>query len=118
DVTSGANPLTVNFSSDGSRHPASLPITYSWDFGDGNTSTEENPVHTYTVNGQYTATLVVSDGEKTATSTVTVTVGNSLPVVTVTFPDDGGFFEWGDQVRYEVVVNDPDGEFICENVTV
>ncbi|MDH6181903.1 cytochrome c [Microbacteriaceae bacterium SG_E_30_P1] len=118
DVTSGGNPLEVQFSSDGSRHPAGLPITYSWDFGDGATSTEENPVHTYTVNGQYTATLTVSDGERTGQSTVTVTVGNAMPEVSVVFPDNGGFFEWGDQVRYEIVVNDPDGEFICENVTV
>ncbi len=118
DVTSGGNPLEVAFSSEGSRHPASLPITYAWDFGDGATSTEANPTHTYTVNGQYTATLTVSDGERTGQATVTITVGNDVPVVSIDFPDDGGFFEWGDQVRYEVSVNDPDGEFNCDNVTV
>ena len=34
---------------------------YSWDFGDGNTSMEENPVHTYTGDGDYTVTLTASD---------------------------------------------------------
>ena len=34
--------------------------TYSWDFGDGNTSGEENPNHTYDSNGDYTVTLTVT----------------------------------------------------------
>lgn len=33
------------------------PDTWSWDFGDGNTSTEQNPVHLYEDNGTYTITL-------------------------------------------------------------
>ncbi|GAB4295057.1 MAG: hypothetical protein Kow0068_19820 [Marinilabiliales bacterium] len=35
--------------------------TWLWDFGDGNTSTLENPTHTYTSNGTYTVTLTVSN---------------------------------------------------------
>ncbi|MEO6759910.1 MAG: PKD domain-containing protein, partial [Saprospiraceae bacterium] len=35
--------------------------TYSWDFGDGTTSTEENPHHTYTHLGQYTVCLFLTD---------------------------------------------------------
>ncbi len=37
-------------------------LSYSWDFGDGNTSTDQNPVHTYSNNGNYTVTLSVSNG--------------------------------------------------------
>lgn len=40
--------------------------TYSWDFGDGNTSTEPNPVHVYEDGGYYTATLTVTGGTGTA----------------------------------------------------
>jgi PKD repeat protein len=35
--------------------------TYLWDFGDGNSSTEENPVHTYADNGLYTVKLTASN---------------------------------------------------------
>lgn len=33
------------------------PTSWAWDFGDGNTSTEQNPLHTYIVEGVYTVTL-------------------------------------------------------------
>jgi PKD repeat protein len=36
--------------------------SWFWDFGDGNTSTDENPVHTYPGNNVYTVTLIVSNG--------------------------------------------------------
>ena len=45
--TSGPAPLEVTFSSAGSNDPEGQPITYSWDFGDGTSSTASNPVHTY-----------------------------------------------------------------------
>lgn len=34
--------------------------SYKWDFGDGATSTDENPVHTYSIKGKYVPTLFVS----------------------------------------------------------
>ncbi len=40
--------------------------TYLWDFGDGETSTEKNPVHMYKDGGYYTATFTVSGGTGTA----------------------------------------------------
>jgi len=36
------------------------PLSYEWDFGDGATSTEENPTHAYAAEGDYTVTLSVS----------------------------------------------------------
>ena len=58
DPTSGKQDLRVEFSNSSLRFNTSL-----WDFGDGNTSTEENPVHTYTTAGTYDVTLsVVGDG--------------------------------------------------------
>ena len=58
--TSGFAPLTVQFNelSTGFVNP----VTYFWDFGDGSTSTERNPAHTYTANTSenYTVTLNVT----------------------------------------------------------
>jgi hypothetical protein len=39
--------------------------TYNWNFGDGVTSTQKNPVHAYSVAGLYTVTLYVTDGSST-----------------------------------------------------
>jgi PKD repeat protein len=38
-----------------------INLTWSWDFGDGNTSTEQNPMHNYSMGGNYTVTLTVTD---------------------------------------------------------
>jgi len=37
------------------------PYSYEWDFGDGNTSTGQNPVHAYKAAGSYTVSLTVTD---------------------------------------------------------
>ena len=66
----GTGPLTVQFSSAGSSDPYGLPLTYSWNFGDGSpVNTTANPSHIYTTNGTYTATLTVSNGTQTGTAT-------------------------------------------------
>jgi PKD repeat protein len=50
-------------------------ITYLWDFGDGTTSTEKDPVHSYSKRGKYTVTLEVNDNDlATDTMQKTVTV--------------------------------------------
>lgn len=55
-------------------------LTYSWNFGDGTSSNEANPEHTYAAAGQYTVRLTVTD-ENTqsdvATARITVPVGDS-----------------------------------------
>ena len=73
--TSGLVPLDVAFSSAGSTDDIAI-VSYSWDFGDGSApSTEENPSHTYTTSGSFTATLTVEDAEGLQdTDTVLITV--------------------------------------------
>jgi alpha-tubulin suppressor-like RCC1 family protein/PKD repeat protein len=58
---SGPPPLQVIFS--GSAAGGFPPYGYAWNFGDGGTSNEPNPTHTYTQPGAYTASLTVTDGE-------------------------------------------------------
>ncbi len=48
--------------------------TYTWDFGDNNTSNEENPVHTYAEDGMYTVILVVSNDCGTSEFSMVVNV--------------------------------------------
>jgi len=55
--TSGAEPLTVNFTD-----LSTDAISWEWDFGDGvGTSTEQNPSYTYNNQGTYTVTLTASN---------------------------------------------------------
>ncbi len=56
--TSGYAPLEVHFTDQ--SIPAGQIDSWSWDFGDGGTSTEQNPVHTYTSPGTYTVSLTVT----------------------------------------------------------
>ena len=60
DRTYGNNPLTVRFT-DKSYNASS----WLWDFGDStNTSTEQNPIHTYTEEGRFTVSLTTNGDEK------------------------------------------------------
>ncbi len=51
--------------------------TYTWVFGDGNSSTEASPTHVYTTNGSYTITLISSNGCGASTQTATINVNTS-----------------------------------------
>ena len=100
DQTQGPVPFTVNFSSAGSSDPEGQPLTYSWDFGDGSTSSAANPQHTYTAAGRYTVRLSVSDGNtSTLASPFTITAG-SPPVPTILTPADGSTFRGGDVISF------------------
>ncbi|MCS6928081.1 MAG: PKD domain-containing protein [Saprospiraceae bacterium] len=65
------NGLTYNFT-----NTSQNATSFNWDFGDGNSSTEENPVHTYAQSGIYTVVLTVQNDCGTATKTVVI---NTLP---------------------------------------
>jgi len=62
DPDEGAPPLKVQFTASVEEETGG-PFTYSWDFGDGQKSTEQNPVHTYDKVGEYTASLEVTNGK-------------------------------------------------------
>jgi PKD repeat protein/formylglycine-generating enzyme required for sulfatase activity len=57
NVTSGSNPLAVTFTDQSVVRGASA---WLWDFGDGQTSTSQNPTHTYTTGGDFTVRLTVT----------------------------------------------------------
>ena len=69
--TSSVNQLSVTFA-----NTSSPGATYSWDFGDGNTSTQDNPVHTYAVAGIYNVCLDVTTTCGTVTTCNNVATAN------------------------------------------
>lgn len=56
DDTAGCKPLEINFTD-----LSEDAFTYSWDFGDGGSSSTANPTHTYQEIGTYTVTLIITD---------------------------------------------------------
>ncbi len=56
----GKVPFSVQFNDTSTDSDGSI-VGWLWDFGDGNSSTQQHPSHTYTVAGSYTATLTVTD---------------------------------------------------------
>ena len=62
-----------------------------WDFGDGNTSTERNPIHNYTTNGEFIVTFTGFNdfGEASIEQTITVSgIGEEIPGVDVIEEED------------------------------
>ena len=72
ESTAGSAPLQVRFSDRSLNQPGS----WFWQFGDGTSSTEQNPVHLYTIPGTFTVSLMVrnSGGAMTVTKTSFITV--------------------------------------------
>lgn len=82
DITEGCAETTVNFT-DRSRYADS----WKWDFGDGATSDEQNPSHTYSTAGIYTVSLLIANscGEDEAVKTEYITI---FPKPTADFSAD------------------------------
>ncbi len=80
DFSFTADNLDVSFT-DGSSDPDGNIASWNWDFGDGSTSTDQNPGHAYSSPGSYTVKLTVTDNEGASSAvskTVTVTSGITL----------------------------------------
>lgn len=87
---SGAAPRDVVFTDTSTG----VPTSWSWDFGDGGTSTQQHPTHQYTVPGTYTVALTATNatGSDTVTQVDSVTITTAPPTgtpVTFTATADG-----------------------------
>jgi glucose/arabinose dehydrogenase len=109
DETSGAHPLTVQFTGSASSDPDGDPLTYYWTFGDGSAaSTAADPSHTYSADGPYIAKLTVTDSHgATSIAKVKIAVGNP-PQVAVSAPTDGSKYVTGAFVELHGSATDPE----------
>jgi PKD repeat protein len=90
DFTSVVNCLDVVFT-DTSTDADGTIVSWLWDFGDGNTSTQQNPSHTYAAAGTYTVTLTVTDdcALTDSISKAVTAIDCSADTITVTVPNGG-----------------------------
>lgn len=108
-------------------------LSYVWDFGDGNTSTATSPYHVYTVTGNYTVRLIVSDGpcKDTLTRVNYINVGgtnlsftasdtfSSCPPLTVNFVNTstiGNNFVWMFGNGNGSTLNNPSAVYVAPGV--
>ncbi|HYX30770.1 MAG TPA: PKD domain-containing protein, partial [Pyrinomonadaceae bacterium] len=81
----------VPFNSNGSFDPDGTIVSYSWNFGDGGTSSGAAPTHAYSAIGNFTITLTVTDNvgaQGTASTTVNISASSSDQFV-------ANFLQWG-----------------------
>ncbi len=103
-----ANGLTVNFT-DRSSDPDGSIESWSWSFGDGTSSSQQNPQKTYSAAGNFTVSLTVRDNRgaaNTVTQQVTVSAINQAPEADFTFTRNGL------EVGFTNTSSDSDGEIV------
>jgi YVTN family beta-propeller protein len=85
--TSGVEPLNVSFTD----QSIGSPTSWNWNFGDGNLSTDKNPVHTFNKTGLYSVTLSVNNanGSNALTKSSYIAVSNSLATAFSAIPTSG-----------------------------
>ncbi|HRE67488.1 MAG TPA: ThuA domain-containing protein [Cyclobacteriaceae bacterium] len=107
DKTVGKTPLTVTFNSDATTDPDGDEITYEWNFGDGETSTEKSPAHEFKKAGEYKVSFSVTDpsGEK-ASQELLIIAGNDLPELKINFSGNSRFYWNNSTFDYSIEVTD------------
>ena len=84
-MQNGSTTIFTDLSTINSGWSTNYSVTWDWDLGDGNSSTQQNPTHTYTNNGIYTPCLTVTYFDSTIINWCTsvycdsILIGNSIP---------------------------------------
>ncbi len=113
DIYFGPSPLTVEFDGSESFDPDNDPITFDWDFGDGSSSMEESPSHTFVASGtdpeMFEIQLNVTDSANNiGTKTLIVSLNNTPPEVDITSFNEGDLYplQQTSNLPLEASVND------------
>lgn len=106
------------------------PTSWLWDFGDGNTSTQQNPTHSYTATGTYTVSLTATNAfgsdDEIKTSYIDVNLSGATPTTPSCFPQTGdGSLGFGITNMQFNTINKTSGDasegysdFTCDQTTV
>ena len=118
----GPSPLEVSFSSSGSYDPDEETLTYHWDFGNGETSTEENPTVEFAEDApnipkSFTVTLTVEDesGAKDVVEKL-IAVNNTPPQIEITGADSVNYYSSEDFQVYNLNSIVTDNEHTDEEI--
>ncbi len=106
NIIFGTAPLEVNFEGDAFIGNGT-ELTYTWDFGDGNSANAKNTTHTYTESGSYKARLSVTNtnGLSAFSEEISIVVGEP-PIVNITSPIEGNKFLAGEQITFSATATD------------
>ena len=109
--SSSCSDLQCDFTDESVDPDPGTVLSYSWDFGDGATSTQANPSHTFAAAGSYTVELTISDGELNDLASTVVEVTEPVDPTLV-----GGtvnpIVSTGREVEVAIAVYDNVGDFV------
>jgi glucose/arabinose dehydrogenase len=102
-------PLTVQFDARGSKDADGDPLTFHWDFGDGDTleTTSPTAAHTFTHEGAFHVTLRVKDDKHLSTPAIQVIEVGKPPTAVIQSPSTSTRFAVGDRVTVSGSGSDP-----------
>lgn len=80
DTTSGTAPTTIHFAD----QSLGTPTSWLWNFGDGSTSTNQNPSHYYSMHGTYDVSLIVANSWESDT----LIIADYISLIKVMPPDE------------------------------
>ena len=121
DKTYGPDPLEVQFNAGSSFDPDGSRITYNWDFGDGSSSSESNPIHTFNEQTsepvKRTVRLTVTDSLGLTDETeLIISINNTPPNVDILTPLNNSYYPISGNTRYQLEAAVSDAEFKNEDL--
>ncbi len=117
-TTNGTTTAFTDFSNNGNTSDG---IAWTWDFGDGNTSTEQNPIHVYAEEGNYTVCLTVINAIGCEDTNCQVISTANASVDCLTILNGAAPYAADDSIFLEVIAADSyccnsDWDGICQNL--